>query len=131
VRAETSATLRFGQTTAGALQELTKYELLHGEALGIGMLLEAELGEACGITNPGVAARIGAALDAFRLPIEPPQSLDADRMIHAMRRDAAAQHGTVRFALPEAIGAMAAGELGEPTIAVPESAVRDVLSRFC
>jgi 3-dehydroquinate synthase len=130
IKSSCTAALRFGQTLAGALQDLTKYELLYGEALGIGMLLEAELGEACGITNPGVAARIGAALDAFRLPIEPPQSLDTDRMIDAMRRDAAAQHGTVRFALPKALGAMAAGELGEPTIAVPESAVREVLSRF-
>jgi 3-dehydroquinate synthase len=110
IKSSCTAALRFGQTLAGALQDLTKYELLYGEALGIGMLLEAELGEACGITNPGVAARIGAALDAFRLPIEPPQSLDTDRMIDAMRRDAAAQHGTV--------------------IAVPESAVREVLSRF-
>jgi len=124
------APLRFGQTMAGALQELTKYELLYGEALGIGMLLEAELGEACGITNPGVAARIGAALDAFRLPTEPPQSLDADRMIDAMRRDAAAQRGTVRFALPEAIGTMAARDHQESTISVPESAVREVLVRF-
>lgn len=122
--------LRFGRTMAGALQELTKYELLYGEALGIGMLLEAELGEACGVTRPGVAAQIGTALDAFRLPMEPPQSLDTDRMIDALRRESGAHEGTVRFALPEAVGTMAAGEDGEPTVAVPETAVRELVGRF-
>lgn len=43
--------------------------MLHGEAVGIGMVLEARLGEAVGVTAKGTAARIVGLPEQFRLPV--------------------------------------------------------------
>jgi len=43
--------------------------LLHGEAVGVGMLMTARLSEALGITARGTAARIEACLSHYRLPV--------------------------------------------------------------
>lgn len=124
------AVLNFGHTIAHALEALLKYELLHGEAVAIGMVAEAELGERLGVTHPGVATRIREALEVFGLPTEPPMKLEADRVMDVMRSDKKVRDGTVRFALPQAIGAVAAISPTDPTIAAPEHEVLAVLEHF-
>lgn len=125
------AVLNFGHTIAHAIEALLKYELLHGEAVAIGMVTEAELGERLGVTDPGVATRIREALEVFGLPTEPPTKLEPDRMMDVMRSDKKVRDGTVRFALPQAIGSIAANSPNDPTIAAPEREVSIVLRRFC
>ncbi len=62
------ASLNAGHTIAHALEQVSHYELPHGEAVAIGLVLESRLGEAMGITAPGdvgpcgrLAARRGIA----------------------------------------------------------------------
>ena len=65
------AVLNFGHTVAHALEALQGYELLHGEAVALGMLAEARLGERLGITEAGLADEVRRALEAFELPLAP------------------------------------------------------------
>lgn len=124
------AILNFGHTIAHALEAVLGYELLHGEAVAIGMLLESRLGERLGVTEAGVASRVQAALDAFRLPVEPPTDLDVERVLKVMRSDKKVRDGTVRFALPQQLGEMARGNAENGTIAVPENELRSLLELY-
>lgn len=99
------AILNFGHTIGHAIETLTGYgPVLHGEAISIGMVLEARLGEALGITAPGTALEVESALSQFGLPTQHPVTRQVDEMLHAMRRDKKAHQGRLAFSLLREIG---------------------------
>ena len=120
------AILNFGHTVAHAIEATTKFATLHGEAVAIGMAYEARLAEALGIAEPGTADGVQRLLERYDLPLDLPESATVDDLVAAMQLDKKAREGTVRFALPQAIGRMYADEKGW-TVAAPEDVVRDVL----
>jgi len=122
------AILNFGHTIGHAIEATTRFAALHGEAVAIGMALEARLAEVLGIAEPGTADRIRRVLERYGLPLELPETATADALMAAMQLDKKSREGTVRFALPQTIGRMYAD--GQSwTIAAPEGAVREVLTR--
>lgn len=54
--------LNFGHTLGHALEAASSYRLGHGKAVALGMVLEAELGEKLGVTDPGTRERLEASL---------------------------------------------------------------------
>jgi 3-dehydroquinate synthase len=99
--------LNFGHTIGHAVEQLSGYTLLHGDAVAIGMAIEARAAEAVGIADPGTCARITAVLRRLGLPTQLPPIADAQRVLHATRIDKKARDGTVEYALPSRIGEMA------------------------
>lgn len=82
------AILNFGHTIGHAIEKVLHYEtLLHGEAISIGMMLEAELGEKLGITEPGTATILRDDLTRQGLPTALPEGLDAPEILRAMHSD--------------------------------------------
>jgi len=120
------AILNFGHTVGHAIEATAKFATLHGEAVAIGMAYEARLAEALGIAEPGTADRVQRLLERYNLPLELPESATEDALVAAMRLDKKAREGTVRFALPQAIGRMFADGTNW-TVAAPEDVLRDVL----
>jgi len=120
------AILNFGHTVAHAIEATSKFATLHGEAVAIGMAYEARLAEALGIAEAGTADRLQRLLARYALPLELPRSATVDDLIAAMQLDKKAREGTVRFALPQAIGRMYADGKSW-TVAAPQAVVRDVL----
>ncbi len=118
------AILNFGHTVGHALEVTSGYALLHGEAVAIGMVVEAGLAEALHVAEAGTARRIATALQHHRLPIEVPEGTTADSLIAAMRYDKKARDGAVRFALPRRVGAMHLADGDGWTVAVPEGLLR-------
>ena len=64
------AILNFGHTLGHAVEAASGYELLHGEAVALGMVAALGLGEARGVTDPGLRARAQAVLDRLSLPVD-------------------------------------------------------------
>lgn len=117
--------LNFGHTIGHAIESVSSYRLLHGEAVSIGMVLEANLAERIGVADRGTAAAIHDALTSIGLPTAVPV-LDRDAILHATKSDKKARAGRVEYALPARIGQMAAEHSGWGT-PVDDSDVRAVL----
>lgn len=120
-------TLNFGHTIGHAVERCTDYTMLHGDAVAIGMVYEAALGERLDVTAKGTESRIRAAVRSAGLPVDRPGSLEADDIVAATRGDKKARAGRVEYALPAAVGMMAAADRGW-TIPVPDDLVRSVLT---
>lgn len=121
------ATLNFGHTVGHALEARSGYALLHGEAVAIGMVVEARLAEALGVCGAGTARRITAALAHHELPVVIGGEADVDSLIDAMRQDKKVRDGALRFALPTGVGEFRAHGDGAWTVEVSEAWVRRVL----
>ena len=117
------AILNFGHTVGHALEHATGYaELLHGEAISIGMAVEARLSERLGMAPPGTRDTVVSHLSGQGLPVTHPTLADPAALIDAMRRDKKASGGKLAFSLLRGIGAC------ELVRDVPESEVIAALS---
>jgi len=103
------AALNLGHTIGHAVELVSGFELLHGEAVGIGMVAEAKLAEKLGIAETGLANKIADALVALGLPTEIPQHLPIPAIIRTMQTDKKKSAGIIRFALPVKIGNVKVG----------------------
>ena len=64
------AILNFGHTIGHAIEADSGYDLLHGEAVALGMIAALALGTARGISEPGLRARTAQLLERIGLPID-------------------------------------------------------------
>jgi 3-dehydroquinate synthase len=119
-------TLNFGHTIGHAVELVSGYSLLHGEAVAIGMALESRLAEQIGVAKAGTAATIVKALQSAGLPTDLPTGFEAEEVIEAMKADKKGKSGKTRFALPLRVGAMAGAETGW-SVQVGDDQLREVL----
>ena len=120
-------TLNFGHTIGHAVEALSAYRLLHGEAVAIGMALESRLAERIGVAEGGTASRVAEALARAGLPAARPADQAPDAVLAATRSDKKARAGAVEYALPARVGAMAGADSGW-SVRVPDEAVLEVLA---
>ena len=98
------ALLNLGHTFGHAIEALTGYQrFLHGEAVGCGLCLAADLSARLGLLGRPDVARIEAAVAAARLPARIP-GLGRHQAIDSMRGDKKAASGRIGFILLERIG---------------------------
>ena len=118
--------LNFGHTIGHAVEMVSGYSLLHGEAVAIGMALESKLAERIGLAKTGTAATVIRTLQAAGLPTNLPTEYGPEAVVEAMRSDKKGRSGKTRFALPLRIGAMAGEDTGW-TVSVGDDQLREVL----
>lgn len=95
--------LNFGHTLGHALEAETNYtRLLHGEAVGWGMIAAAMIGASMQITDSQTAQRIYALVLAYG-PL-PKLPVDSRSVMKRVRSDKKTVGGTPHFVLPTAIG---------------------------
>ena len=114
--------LNFGHTLGHAVELVSGYALLHGEAVAIGMVLEAAIAERLGLASDGTAARVRDAARRAGLPHAIPNGMDRAAILAATRSDKKARGGLVEYALPSRIGAMAGAATGWG-VPVPDAVV--------
>ena len=105
-------TLNFGHTIAHAIEQNAGYEMLHGDAVAIGMIVESEIAERMNICESGTMRRIKDAVTRAELPSSVPANLSIDAIVAATYGDKKARAGAARYSLPSRIGAMAAADNG-------------------
>jgi 3-dehydroquinate synthase len=119
--------LNFGHTLGHAIEALSGYTLLHGEAVAIGMALESRLAERCALAAAGTADRVVDVVVRAGLPIARPREIDVSSILEATKGDKKVRGGAVEYALPRRIGEMAGAESGW-AVRVDDDVVREVLS---
>ena len=121
------AVLNFGHTIGHAIEATSKYEVLHGEAVAIGMVYESRLAESLGIASAGIAKRIAAVLERLNLPVERPDASRIEDLIEAMRSDKKVRAGALRVAIPREIGTPYGSDATGWTVAVDADLMRQIL----
>lgn len=101
------AVLNAGHTLAHALEHAHGLTLAHGEAVAIGLVGEALLGERMAITAPGTAQRLARLLEALGLPTSPPHDTDQQIAREGLTRDKKNRGGRIRATLLARIGEVA------------------------
>jgi 3-dehydroquinate synthase len=99
--------LNFGHTAGHALETLTGYRRFrHGEAVGWGMLVAAEVAASRGMLSaPDLDAVRGLIMQLGPLPQV--ADVPGSQMIQVMRRDKKVAEGRLHFVLPSGIGSAA------------------------
>jgi 3-dehydroquinate synthase len=98
------AILNFGHTFGHAIEAATGYETyLHGEAVGLGMLMAADLSHRLGLIEGSVKERVSDLLGRAGLPTQTPR-IGAARALELMQMDKKVLAGAVRLVLLEKLG---------------------------
>jgi 3-dehydroquinate synthase len=98
------ATLNFGHTFGHAIEAGMGYgEWLHGEAVGCGMVLGADLSCRLNYISKADAQRLGKIIESMRLPTVPPK-FGAQRYMELMQVDKKTEGGQIRYVVLEKIG---------------------------
>ncbi|MEY4608300.1 MAG: hypothetical protein RL625_517 [Gemmatimonadota bacterium] len=121
--------LNFGHTIGHAIEQCSSYAITHGDAVAMGMMVEARLAVRLGLAEAHLPARIAAVLLAAGLPMAMPATMDRSAIVAATQQDKKARGGLVRYALPEMVGRMAGAEQGFG-IPVADAAVLQTLTEM-
>jgi len=98
------ALLNLGHTFGHAIESATNYtEWLHGEAVGAGMLLAADMSQRLGWVSKEDVERVEQILAVFGLPVDV-SALSAATLAEKMKIDKKVAAGRVRLVLLKAIG---------------------------
>jgi 3-dehydroquinate synthase len=101
------AILNFGHTFGHAIETGLGYGAwLHGEAVGCGMVLAAELSARLGLVDAALVSRLQALCRRAGLPVQAPplSQLPIERWMALMRVDKKAEGGEIRFVVIDGPG---------------------------
>ncbi len=114
------AALNFGHTVGHAVELVSGFGLLHGEAVAVGMVAEARLAERLTVAGHGLSESLAETLSGLGLPVEVPENLPRGELIRAMKMDKKKSAGVVRFALPAQIGRVELVDVPDLEMAIGE-----------
>ena len=98
------AVLNFGHTFGHAIEAGMGYGAwLHGEAVGCGMVMAADLSRRLGLIDDAAVDRVRALVKAAGLPVVAPD-LGVDRWIELMEVDKKNEGGAIKFILLKPLG---------------------------
>jgi len=118
------AILNFGHTFGHAIEAGLGFGVwLHGEAVGCGMVMAAQLSQRLGLVDAAFVQRLTALVTRAGLPTVGP-ALGAEAYLHHMRVDKKAEAGDIRFVLLDQPGRAL-------TRGAPDALVAEVIDACC
>lgn len=96
--------LNFGHTIGHALERLENYQIDHGEAISIGMIVEGYLSQQMGFIKQSEFEELATLFRTFGFPLKLPRSYTLEEMNDHLARDKKASHKGSRFVLLKALG---------------------------
>ena len=119
------ALLNLGHTFGHAIENIAGYgEYMHGEAIGLGLVMAAELSLRLGNLTEDDVARVSSLVSKYSLPIQFVEPIEVSALMVAMQRDKKVQRGKLHF-----VGLKALGR----AFTIPEvdgNIVREILLKF-
>lgn len=96
--------LNFGHTIAHAIETVENYQISHGEAVAIGMLVEGYLSYQLGFLKKQELEQIDKILHLFHFSLQLSSQVTVEKMISAMAIDKKAKAKKPRFVILKEIG---------------------------
>jgi 3-dehydroquinate synthase len=96
--------LNYGHTIGHAIEAASGFELLHGEAVAIGIIAAGLIEIELGLSEPGRLERIRQILEKLNVPVKLPGNLAEKDLIDLVKRDKKAINQWPRFVLIAQIG---------------------------
>lgn len=122
--------LNLGHTVGRAVETVSEYRLLHGEAVAIGLAAEVKLSRKLGYMTEAEVTRVIALLKRAKLPTEIPEYIDREVLVKKLYTDKKVRDGKLRFVLQDGIGAIVC--FGENVYATPisEETAREIIMQL-
>jgi shikimate kinase/3-dehydroquinate synthase len=114
-------TLNLGHTFAHAIEQVSNFQVRHGQAVAMGLVAASKLSGKLGHCSPEIQGHIESLLDPLDLPKRVPGNLSPDKIITAMGKDKKKTKNKLNFVLIREIGDVFVSDQ------VPEKFVRQTL----
>jgi 3-dehydroquinate synthase len=121
--------LNYGHTIGHAVEMASGFELLHGEAVAIGIIAAGLIEIELGLGDDKRLERVRKVLTALGVPVEIPKNINKMALMDAIRRDKKAINKWPRFVLIDKIGNVHRQE-GQWAIEVRQDVVENVLEKL-
>ncbi len=96
--------LNLGHTVGRAIETVSDYRLLHGEAVSIGLVAQVKLGERLGYISACNAERVIKLLERAKLPVAIPEYIDKKALVKKLYTDKKVRDGRLRMVFQKEIG---------------------------
>lgn len=119
--------LNLGHTVGRAIETVSEYQLLHGEALAIGMVAEAKLALRMGYVTEQEKDAVIELLQKAKLPTAIPAYIDREALVKKLYTDKKVKNGKLRFVIQKGIGSVVEFEKGVFATPIDEAVAREII----
>lgn len=119
--------LNLGHTVGRAIETVSDYRLLHGEAVSIGLVAQLHLACRLGYVIKEQADRVTALLERAELPVQIPDYIDREALVRKLYTDKKVKNGQLRFVVQKGIGDIVEFEGGSFATPVTEETAREII----
>ena len=119
--------LNLGHTVGRAIETVSDYKLLHGEAVSIGLVAEVMLGNKLGFINDEDKEKVINLLNKAGLPTSIPDYIDRDQLVKKLYTDKKVRDGKLRFVFQKGIGDVMEFENNTFAMPISEEQAREII----
>ena len=119
--------LNLGHTVGRAIETVSGYRLLHGQALAIGLMAEVKMAKKLGYCSDEDVAFMQNILSRAKLPTAIPDYIDREALVKKLYTDKKAKNGNLRFVFQEGIGKIKVFDNEQYAQVIPESLAREII----
>ena len=119
--------LNLGHTVGRAIETVSAYQLLHGEAVSIGMVAEVKLAYRLGYVTERERDAVIALLEKAELPVSIPEYIDREALVKKLYTDKKVRDGKLRFVIQKGIGDIVEFEPGVFATPIEEQVAREII----
>lgn len=122
--------LNLGHTVGRAVETVSDYKLLHGEAVAIGLMAQMHLSRKFGYMTDNEVETCETLLNRAGLPTRIPEYIDREELLKKLYTDKKVRDGKLRFVLQNGIGSVVC--FGENCYAAPidEQTAREIINEI-
>ncbi len=122
--------LNLGHTVGRAIETVSGYRLLHGEAVSIGLAAEVKLARRMGYMLEEEEKRVTGLLDRAGLPVSIPGYIDREALVKKLYTDKKVRNGKLRFVLQRGIGNVVEFSPGVFSTPIDEQTAREIIAEL-
>lgn len=122
--------LNLGHTAGRAAETLSGYRLSHGEAVAIGLVIQAKIGRKLGFISERDLSRVVGICRSAGLPTKIPEYLTTSALVAKMYTDKKVWNSKIRFVFQDGIGKAKRFEEGSYSLPLEENFILETLEEI-